>query len=347
MTLWPWKLRAEIIRLTEHNRLLTESATEMALKLQARDERIRELTGEVAVMAQKVRERDEHMRILSEQIQQKELAINKRALELDAHNRMLIEKTTEAVRELQTIQQNDYQILMGQQQLLAGMKDAEPGFHRLYEKVRPYTMTSIERLYALYKGMEYIVAANLPGDFAEAGVWRGGSCMLMAETLLALGDCSRRIFLLDTFAGHPRPDPEKDIDLWGNRAIDEWQRRNGDGKDGKWSYVSLEEVRANMALTGYPTDKLVFVKGMVEKTVFDIRSMDKLALLRLDSDWHDSTKAALEFFYPRLVSGGILMIDDYGHYKGQQLAVDDYLKAAGEPILLNRVDYSCRLGIKR
>jgi hypothetical protein len=235
---------------------------------------------------------------------------------------------------------------MAQQQLLAGMRDTDPRFNDIYEKCRPFTMTSIERLYALYKSVEYIVSADLDGDFAETGVWRGGSCMLIAETLLALSSSSRRIFLFDTFTGHPQPDADKDVDIWGNRAIDEWQRMTRDGNH-DWGYVSLEEVQANLALTGYPTNNLVFVKGMVEETVCHVPSMDKLALLRLDTDWHDSTRASLEYLYPRLVSGGVLIVDDYGHYQGQRMAVDAYLKATGESILLNRIDYSCRLGVKR
>ena len=273
----------------------------------------------------------------------------KRAAELEEHNRLLTESATAAVRKLQDIRQTDYQIVMAQQQLLAGMKDAEPRFHELYEKCRPYTMTSIERLYALYKSVEYIVSANIPGDFVETGVWRGGSCMLIAETLLTLNERSRRIFLFDTFAGHPQPDTEKDIDIWGNRAIDEWQRTrtNQDDNHGQWAYASLEEVQANLALTGYPADGLVFVKGMVEETLQGVDARQGFALLRLDTDWYESTKAGLQYLYPRLVSGGVLILDDYGHYKGQQLAVDEYLAATKEPLLLNRIDYSCRLGVKR
>jgi O-methyltransferase len=168
--------------------------------------------------------------------------------------------------------------------------------------------------------------------------------MLIAETLLAFGDSSRQIFLFDTFEGHPRPDAEKDVDLWGNRAIDEWHRAVGE--DGTWGYVSLDEVRENLARTGYPADKLIFVKGMVENTVGTVQAMDKVVLLRLDSDWYASTKASLQHLYPRLVGGGVLIVDDYGHYKGAQQAVDEYLAISGEHILLTRVDYTCRLAIK-
>jgi O-methyltransferase len=334
---WPRKLK--MIRLTEHDRLLKECAFGLAVKLNERDEHIRLLTeNAVALELNLQRQHD----ILSSEI----TILSSEITRLRAHNELLTGSATEAVRKLQEIEQNDYQIRMAQQQLLAGMRDSDPRFNDIYEKCRPFTMTSIERLYALYKSVEYIVSADLDGDFAETGVWRGGSCMLIAETLLALSSSSRRIFLFDTFTGHPEPDADKDVDIWGNRAIDEWQRMTRDGNHG-WGYVSLEEVQANLALTGYPTNNLVFVKGMVEETVRHVPSMDKLALLRLDTDWHDSTRASLEYLYPRLVSGGVLIVDDYGHYQGQRMAVDGYLKATGESILLNRIDYSCRLGVKR
>jgi O-methyltransferase len=392
MALFFRRLRERVAELEQHNRLLTESATETARNLQEREAeltraridlatlapQVQRLRAEHAVISQRVAELEQHNRLLTESatetarnLQQREAeltraridlatlspevqrlraehaAISQRAAELEQHSRLLTESATEMARKLQETRESDYQLLMAHQQVLAGMKDAEPRFHELYEKCRSYTMTSVERLYALYKSVEYIVSANIPGDFAEAGVWRGGSCMLIAETLLALGDRSRRIFLFDTFEGHPRPDAEKDVDLWGNRAIDEWRRTVGEDKQGNWANISVDEVRANLTQTGYPEDKLVFVKGLLEDTAADVRSVDKLSLLRLDTDWHASTKAALDHLYPRLTSGGILIVDDYGHYKGQQVAVDEYFTAHSEPILLNRIDYSCRLAIKR
>jgi Macrocin-O-methyltransferase (TylF) len=339
------RLRAEhvfyakhVAELEQHNRLLVESATQREFKLQEKEGELTRARIDIATLSPE-----------NERLRAEHAFYAKRVAELEQHNRLLSESATTAVRKLQDIRQTDYQILMAQQHLLAGMKDADPRFHELYEKCRPYTMTSIERLYALYKSVEYIAAANLPGDFVEAGVWRGGSCMLIAETLLALDASSRRIFLFDTFAGHPQPDAEKDIDIWGNRAIDEWQRTRTkeDDNHGQWAQASLEEVRANLALTGYPADALVFVKGMVEETMQDVDARHRFALLRLDTDWYESTRAGLEYLYPRLVSGGVLILDDYGHYKGQQLAVDEYFAARKEPILLNRIDYSCRLGVKR
>jgi len=95
--------------------------------------------------------------------------------------------------------------------------EAELRFHEIYDKGRSYTMTSVERLYALFKSVEYmgyIVPENRAGDIAQARVRRGGSRMLVAETLLALGDRSRRIFLFDTFAGHPRLDGDKGSSIY-------------------------------------------------------------------------------------------------------------------------------------
>jgi hypothetical protein len=170
--------------------------------------------------------------------------------------------------------------------------------------------------------------------------------MLMAETLAALGDRSRTIYLFDTFEGHPKPDGEKDVDLWGNSALAEWQRNQAGSGPSDWGRAAIEEVRANLASTGYPADKIVLVKGLVERTVPETSAIRKLALLRLDTDWYESTKVSLEHLYPRLSEGGVLIVDDYGHYKGQQQAVDEYFRSHGTLPLLARIDYSCRMAVK-
>src|SRR5712692_8861439 len=110
----------------------------------------------------------------------------------------------------------DYQLLMAHQTLLAALRDLDPEFEEVYEAAKKFTMTSVERLFSLYKAVQYVVKSELPGDFAECGVWRGGSMMLVAHTLNRLGDRRRRIYLFDTFEGHPKPDAKLDVDLWGN-----------------------------------------------------------------------------------------------------------------------------------
>ena len=235
--------------------------------------------------------------------------------------------------------QVDYQLLMIQQSLMASLKDLDPDFNDTVESVKPFTMTSIERLYGLYKTVQFIVNARIPGDMLECGTWKGGSMMLVAKTLLAMGDTSRTLYLFDTFEGHPKPDAEKDVDLWGNKAVNEWVNYAKTDETSDWAYVSIDEVRANMLSTGYPEDKIRLVKGMVEKTAA-ANVPDKLSMLRLDTDWYESCRVGLEVFWPVLSAAGVLIIDDYGHYKGQREAVDAYFAHA--PQLMHRVDYSCR-----
>lgn len=236
----------------------------------------------------------------------------------------------------------DYQELMAQQARIFQYRDMDDEFHPILELVKPYTMTSVERLFDLYKSTEYVVKAGVPGDIVECGVWRGGSMMLVASTLLALGDTSRTLYLFDTFEGHPLPDPEKDVDIFGNPVVDGAASRTSDqGSD--WGYVSNDEVRANMARTGYPADKVVLVKGMVEKTAAT-NAPARLSIARLDTDWFASAQAALQAFWPRLSRKGVLIVDDYGHYPGQRRAVEEYF--ANAPVLLHRVDYSGRTIVK-
>ena len=248
-------------------------------------------------------------------------------------------------RELQVLREGetDFQLLMLQQEQLAKFRDLDPEFLALYEACRQFTMTSMARLYSLYQCVEYISGSGIAGDLAECGVWRGGSCMLMAHVLLRKRDTERMIYLYDTYEGHPRPDPDKDIDLWGNRAFAEWQQREAQGME--WGAASLDEVRTNLLSSGYPVDRLAFVKGKVEDTIAS-NQPTRLALLRLDTDWYNSTKIALEHLYPRIVEGGILIVDDYGHYQGQRQAVDEYFGSIGRKPLLHRIDYSCRVMVK-
>src|SRR5262249_13194447 len=144
----------------------------------------------------------------------------------------------------------DYQAAMVQDQIRLGLSNLEPEFRALYEQCREYTMTSWERLYALYRSVQYVVENRIPQDIVGCGVWRGGSMKLSAHVLLALGVTDRNLFLYDTFEGMTEPDPEVDVDASGNKAANDWlevQRRGV-----KWSYAPLEEVRDVIAGTGYP-----------------------------------------------------------------------------------------------
>ena len=108
---------------------------------------------------------------------------------------------------------------------------------------------------------------------------------------------------------------------------------------------SEESVRATLLETGYPPERLHFVRGAVEETV-PAAAPEQLALLRLDTDWYESTRHELVHLYPRLSDGGILIVDDYGHWEGCRRAVDEYFASDADPILLNRIDYTGRIAIK-
>ncbi len=225
-----------------------------------------------------------------------------------------------------------------------GMSDMDPSFLPIYERCRQFSMTSAERMYSLYKAIQYIQQGAVEGDIVECGVWRGGSMMVAAEALKLFGGPERRMHLFDTYEGLPEPTPE-DVDVWGNEAKSWWQQKRMSKTSSDWARAHLDEVRHNMSLTGFPEKNLEYIKGMVENTI-PAHAPDKIALLRLDTDWYASTKHEMEHLFPRLSRNGILIIDDYGHFKGAKRAVDGYLEAAKIPLMLIRVDYTGRIAIK-
>ena len=239
----------------------------------------------------------------------------------------------------------DHQAAAQSYQHKTGFDDVEPEFRVIAERVRPYTMTSYERMYALYKSVEFIVNSSISGAFVECGVWRGGSMMLVAHALLKRGCLDRDIYLFDTYEGLPRPDADVDVDIWGNRAIDGWLPRQTGNFSSHWAEASIDDVRNNMLSTGYPENKIHFIKGMVQDTIPSL-SPSNIALLRLDTDWYASTHHELNHLFPRLAHNGVLIIDDYGHFKGARKAVDNYLTENNLNLLMHRIDYTGRMMIK-
>ena len=220
----------------------------------------------------------------------------------------------------------------------------EVEFIKLYEKARPYTLTSVECMYALYNSVKFVHAAKIEGDFVECGVWRGGSAMMIALTLVALGDTSRKIYLYDTYAGMTKPGDMDVRSRDGMEQVSRWHAFEND-EHNDWAYAPLEEVRRNMATTEYPENKLNFVKGEVEKTIPGI-TPNRIALLRLDTDWYSSTRHELIHLYPILAESGALIIDDYGAYEGSRKATDEYFTETNKAIYLNRIDEAARICFK-
>lgn len=201
--------------------------------------------------------------------------------------------------------------------------------------VRPFTMTSPVMLSALCDAIRYVTHSGIEGDIVECGVYRGGSMMAAARTLIELGDRSRTLWLFDTFDGMVQPGPnDKRYDEVSAETV---QLASGFKTMNEWCAADVDQVRAAMESTGYPAEQIRYVKGPVEQTLPDSRP-DRIALLRLDTDWYESTKHELTHLFPLVSPGGVLIIDDYGFWKGSKTAVDEYLKEISAPVLLNRID---------
>ncbi len=214
-------------------------------------------------------------------------------------------------------------------------------------------MTGKEAMYGLFQAVSYVVSRAIPGDFVECGVWRGGSSLLAGLAFRDLeGESAvrrtsnaattrnaRRLWLYDTFEGMTAPTPA-DVDIGGTSAqsyIDQF------ADEGKWCYASEQDVRQIFIDNGVDESRLELVKGDVCDTLRE-RKPDCISILRLDTDWYESTKVEMEELYPILSPGGVLIVDDYGHWAGSRKAIDEFFEA--DPILLHRTTYAVRTGIK-
>jgi O-methyltransferase len=211
-------------------------------------------------------------------------------------------------------------------------------------RVQPYTMTSPERLHALIQAIRYVQAASIDGAIVECGVWRGGSMMAAALTLAESGDFSRELYLFDTFDGMTEPTAQ-DVAIDGQTASSLLESHAKTATDSVWCYANVDQVKKGMASTGYRPEAIRYVAGKVEDTIPHM-APSSISVLRLDTDWYESTLHSLQHLFPLLAKGGVLIIDDYGHWQGARKAVDEYFAQTGKSILLNRIDYTGRMAVK-
>jgi len=230
------------------------------------------------------------------------------------------------------------------------LRDSLAPWERLIvDEARPHTMTTVERLVATIDAVGYVLRRDIPGALVECGVWKGGSVLAMIRALQHDGIDDRDIYLFDTFEGMTRP-TERDTSRYDSPALDVWASSEEE-RTVPWGGLfnpdvfSIDSVRSLVLGTGYPASRIHFVQGKVEDTLPDA-GPPSIALLRLDTDWHDSTWHELVHLYPRVSDGGVLLIDDYGHWDGCRAAVDRYFQEVAAPIFLSRVDYTGRAGIK-
>jgi O-methyltransferase len=212
---------------------------------------------------------------------------------------------------------------------------------RIICRVRPYTMTAPDKLFALILAARHVSRHSIPGDIVECGVWRGGSMQAAALALLDCGDASRDLYLFDTFAGMPPPG-DRDLRHDGRPAAELLAIRPREHD--VWAVATLADVREGFSHVPYPPERVHFVEGLVEETI-PARAPERIAILRLDTDWYESTRHELEHLYDRLSPGGVLVIDDYGWWKGAREAVDEFVERSGARLLLLRMA-SGRIAVK-
>jgi len=219
----------------------------------------------------------------------------------------------------------------------------EPEISEVIHTVKPFTMTSPARIAALCDAVSHVVRHGIAGGFVECGVWKGGSAMAAALRLVQLNEANRPLFLFDTFEGMTAP---SEIDRSGRSGFSAAALlKSAPDSSNIAARAPIDDVRRNMAATGYPPDLVHLVRGPVEETLPE-RAPDRIAVLRLDTDWYSSTRHELVHLYPRLAAGGILIIDDYGDWQGARKAVDEYFDEQKIPIFLHRIDHTGRIAVK-
>lgn len=204
----------------------------------------------------------------------------------------------------------------------------------LIKKVQPFTKSSPTRLLAMIDAVRRVDNRGIAGDIVECGVWQGGN-IILARLLSP----DRVCWLYDTFCGMPEPSP---LDTKRNG----WPAKNGWSANAK-TVASRESVVANLRATDvWHDERIRLVEGMVEQTLLVTANLPRaIAVLRLDTDWHSSTKIELEILWPLLAPGGVLIVDDYGHWLGAKKAVDDYFKKKGRP-RMHPIDYTAVMIVK-
>ena len=211
-----------------------------------------------------------------------------------------------------------------------------------------FSMTGFERMYFLIKAIEQIKNNKIQGDFVECGVWKGGNLILFQKMIEKL-NIKKKIYAYDTFKG--MTDPGKFDYTFEKREAKEilstLRKKKVDSKKNiVLAECSLDDVTKNYKKNTKLNKNLHCIKGPVETTLKIKKNIPKkISILRLDTDWYESTKIELEILFPLLTKNGILIIDDYGYWKGAKKAVDQYFFK--KPITLFKIDFTSRFIIKK
>ena len=213
------------------------------------------------------------------------------------------------------------------------------------KQINKYTMTTPANHWAIIQAINHINKYKVEGDLVECGIYKGGNIILF-DYLNNKFSLKKKIYAYDTFDGMTEPGIH-DKDLKNKSA--KLTKLNYENNNMKWCYSTLDEVKKNISKFNRNISiSFKFIKGDVENTLNDQNNLpQKISLLRLDTDFYNSTKKELEVLYPRLEKNGILIIDDYGHWQGARKAVDEYFETKNNFFWFHRIDYASRLLIKR
>ena len=210
-----------------------------------------------------------------------------------------------------------------------------------------YSMTGEKRMSYLTKSIKYIFENKIDGDFVECGVWQGGNLILMQRLIDHYGE-KKSIYGYDTFDGMTLPS-EFDLDINNNKAsnlLSNEKKVENLENENVWCYSGVKTVKQNFT-KHTKNNYLKLIKGDVTNTLKNNENLPKnISLLRLDTDFYESTKIEMEILFPLVVKNGLIIVDDYGHWKGQKKAVDEYLNKINFKPFMFEVDYSCRIFIK-
>jgi O-methyltransferase len=188
------------------------------------------------------------------------------------------------------------------------------------------TMVGMRRLDNLQHCVETALRDGVAGDLIETGVWRGGSCIFMRGILAAHGATDRKVYVADSFAGLPPPNPDYPADAGDNLHTFSFLA------------VSQEQVAANFARYGLLDEQVVFLKGWFSETL-PTAPIEQLAVLRLDGDMYESTWDALTNLYPKLADGGFCIVDDYA-LETCRKAIADYRAQHGITDEIATIDWT-------
>jgi hypothetical protein len=184
--------------------------------------------------------------------------------------------------------------------------------------------------------VQYVIKNNIDGVFIECGVGDGQFERIWINELKKYNTV-RDIYMYDTFSGLTMPgkyDYTCEKASWNmnkDEVLKTWEKQIIDDKTNGWCYTPLEKVKESLEMTGYPSNKLHYIVGDVLQTLQHPENIpDKIAILRLDTDWYESSKFELEKLYPNVVKGGVVIFDDYLHWDGQRRATDEYFANIGE-----------------